>query len=152
MRDFWGFCCLFNKSQGKHFFTRQTVTKKQVFLKFWKIHKKTPVPGFFLTKLQVQPATLLKEMTLIQVFMMNFAKYLRHFLYRTPQCDCFCSTEQYFTNKIENCPLKKKMETAGIKSNDTRRKKHKHYVHQVFISIYSSKTSLFPFSLLPTMH
>ena len=51
---------------------------------------------------------------------MNFAKYLKHLFYKTPPGDCFCSTEKYFTNKIVKIPLRKKIETACKKSNDTR--------------------------------
>ena len=53
---------------------------------------------------------------------MNFARYLRHLFYRTPIGDCVCSTEKCFTNKIVKSVLKnekKKMETAGKKSNNT---------------------------------
>ena len=70
---------------------------------------------------------------------MGFAKYLiKKPFYRTPPGACFCSTEKYFNNEIGKNPLKKKkkMETAGKKNNDMRRKKLKHYQHQVFISFY----------------
>ena len=72
---------------------------------------------------------------------MNSKRYLRHLFHRTPPSDSFCSTEKYFTNTIVKSPLKKekkKMETAGEKNNDTRRK-----------NLNTSKISLFLFSLLP---
>ena len=54
---------------------------------------------------------------------MNFARYLRHLFYRTPQVT-FCSTEKYFTDKIVNkepSKKRKKMETACKKNNDTHK-------------------------------
>ena len=73
---------------------------------FCKIHKKTPVPEPLFRKVAgLYSATLLKEKTLTQVFSDELCKILRHFFYRTFPGDCFCSTENYFRNKIEKNPL-----------------------------------------------
>ena len=90
---------------------------------------------------------------------MNFARYLRHLIYRNPQSNYFCSTEKYFTNKIVKSPprkKKKKLQTL-IKKNkterNTHRKKLKHYLHQVLYSftiqkcLYSSFLFIHPFIL-----
>ena len=75
--------------------------------------------SLFLIKLQVFILQLhWKKGLPHRCFLMNFAS-----LYRTPPRDCFCSTERYFTNKIEKNPLRKKMKTACKKNNDTRRTK-----------------------------
>ena len=59
-----------------------------MFLKFRKIHKKTPVPESKVVGLR--PATLLKKRLRHRCFPMNFAKLLRTPFYRTPPADCFC--------------------------------------------------------------
>ena len=53
----------------------------------FKIHKKKPVPESLFNKV---------------------TGLLRHFFYGTPPCNCFCSTEKHFTNKIVKNPLTKK--------------------------------------------
>ena len=55
---------------------------------------------------------------------MNFARYLRHLIYRNPPSN-FCSTEKYFTNKIVNSPPKKeKKKGANSDKKKQNRKKH----------------------------
>ena len=84
-----------------------------------------------------------KEKSPMKVLLMNFARYLKHLFYRPTLGDSFCSTEKYFTPSEK----RRKMETAGKKSNSTCRKVLKHYLLQVFISSYYSKKVLFLFSL-----
>ena len=84
-------------------------------------------------------------------FLMNFARYLRRTFYKTPPGDYFCSTEKYFTNKINKNPLRKEKKWKQLVRRTTIHAKQKfnHHLHQVFISFYCSKISLFFFSLLP---
>ena len=88
------------------------------------------------------PAILLKKNTPMQVFSKNFARYLRHF-----QATASVATEKYFTNKIVKSPLKKNWKQLVRKTTTYAGKKH-----EVFISFYYSKISLFLFSLLPMIH
>ena len=82
-------------------------------------------------------AILLKENTPIQVFLKNFARYLRYF-----QATASNPTEKYFTNKIVKSPLKKYWKQLVRKTTTYAEKKH-----EVFISFYYSKISSFLFSL-----
>ena len=83
---------------------------------------------------------------------MSFTRYFRHLLYRSPPVDCFCSKKKYFANKIVNSLLKEEKH-AGKKDPTTQTEKRlKDYLHQVFLSFYFSKVSLFLFPLPPMMH
>ena len=74
---------------------------KYVFLKIMQNSLKTPVPESPFNKVTcLSNATLLKETILIQVFPNDF--------YRTPPGDCFCSMENYFTNKIVKNTVREK--------------------------------------------
>ena len=84
-------------------------------------------------------------------FLMSFTRYFRHLLYRSPPVDCFCSKKKYFANKIVNSLLKEEKH-AGKKNPTQTEKRLKDYLHQVFISFYFSKVSLFLFPLPPMMH
>ena len=87
-------------------------------------------------------------------FLMNFARYLKQLFPRIPQKNCFCSTEKYFANKIEKIPMikAKKWKQFVRKTTTHAKQKLNHYLHQVFISFYYSKISLFLFCLLPLIY
>ena len=95
---------------------------------FCKIHKKTPVleshfnkvTGLYLAKKERK-----KEMTSSQVFLVNFARYLRQPFYRTPPATSSVLRKKYFTNKIAKKPLRKEknIETACKKNNHTGKTK-----------------------------
>ena len=53
---------------------------------------------------------------------MNFARYLRHLIYRNPPSN-FCSTEKYFTNKIVKSPPKKEKKKVQTLIKKTKQKK-----------------------------
>ena len=112
--------------------------------------------SLLLIKLQVFMLKLYwKKRLRWRCFLMNFARCLRQFFYRTPPGDCLCSTEKYFTNKIVKSPLKKKkkkMETAGKKSNDTRRIKLNTILASNLYIFLLFKNFLIPLFLLPTIH
>ena len=109
--------------------------------------------SLFLIKLQVFMLKLYwKKRLRWRCFLMNFARCLRQFFYRTPPGDCLCSTEKYFTNKIVKSPLKKKMETAGKKSNDMCRKKLNTILTSNLFIFLLFKNFLIPLFLLPTIH
>ena len=56
----------------------QRCSVKKVFLKFRKIHRKTPVPEPLFNKVAgLRPATLLKKRLWHRCFPVNFAKFLR---------------------------------------------------------------------------
>ena len=83
-------------------------------------------------------------------FLMNFARCLRQFFYRTLPGDCLCSTEKYFTNKIVKSPLKKKKWKQLVrKATICAEKNWTQYLHQIFLFFYYSKTSWFLFSCFP---
>ena len=82
---------------------------------------------------------------------MSFTKYFRHLLYGSPPVDCSRSKEKDFAKKIVNSLLKKE-KYAGKKNPTQTEKRLKYYLHQVFISLYFSKVSLFLFPLPPMMH
>ena len=71
--------------------------------------------------------------------LMNFARYLRHLLDRTPPCDCFCFTEKCFTNKIAKNPLSKE------KNGNTCKKKLRHMQIKNLITLYIK--SSYPFTI-----
>ena len=58
--------------------------------------------------------------------------------------------QKYFTNKLEKNIWKKAK--IGKKNTDTHRKTLKHYITQIFISIYYSKSSFFLFFPLPIIY
>ena len=75
--------------------------------------------SLFLIKLQVSILQLdWKKGLQHRCFLMNFARYLRHLFDRTPPCDCFCSTEKCFTNKIAKNPWVKKKNGNTCKKNN----------------------------------
>ena len=114
-----------------------------------KIHKKTPVlESHFNNVTGLYPAISLrgnfKERTPIQAlefqrkdscnfeesiqhrcFLVNFARYFRHLLYRAPSSDYFCSAEKIFyqQNKKEPSEKREKIETACKNNNHTDKTK-----------------------------
>ena len=98
-----------------------------------------------LIKLQVSMLQLYWNKELSHRFsLMNCAVYLRHHIYRTPPGDCFCYMENHSDNNIVKNPLRKKKWKQQLKLH--------HFLHQVFISFYYFKISLFLFSLLPVIY
>ena len=82
---------------------------------------------------------ILKKKSVPESLFNKVAGLLRHSFYRTPPCDCFCSTEKHFTNKIVKNPLKKKMKTAS------KKKKQQHMQNKNLITIYIRAS--FPFTI-----
>ena len=83
-----------------------------------KIHIKTPVSKYVFNKVAgLYPATSLKENFPKRCLLMNCEGYLRQLFYRTSPGDCFCSTEKYFTNKIEKNLLRKACKKQQHKQN-----------------------------------
>ena len=69
--------------------TRDILWEK-VFLEISQIHRKTPVPEPLFNKVAgLRPATLLKKRLWPSCFPVNFAKFLRTFIYSTPLDGCF---------------------------------------------------------------
>ena len=98
---------------------------KQVFSKFLKIDKKTPVLESFSNKAaSLYPETLLKEKTLIQELSDEFCDILLKTSFSL-NSSWRLLTEKYFSSRIAKSLLKKekRRERAGMKINDIRRKK-----------------------------
>ena len=69
--------------------TRDILWEK-VFLEISQIHRKTPVPEPLFNKVAgLRPAALLKKRLWPSCFPVNFAKFLRTFIYSTPLDGCF---------------------------------------------------------------
>ena len=84
-----------------------------LLINFSKIHRKTPLPELLFNKV-TYPTTLLKEKIVIQVFFDEFC--------------LLCNTSVPWKiilqeNTKEPSEKRKKLEIAGKKNNDTRRKK-----------------------------
>ena len=106
--------------------------------------------GFFLMKLQVSILPLYWEKGVQHYFSPRILQdiwdnsFTEH-LYATAS-----NLQKYFTNKLQKNIWKKAK--IGKKNNGTRRKTLKHYMTQVFISVYYSKISFFLFLLLPMIY
>ena len=114
-----------------------------------KIHKKTSLLESHINKVTgLYLATSLKESASTQV--VNFARYLRH-PFLEHQMTTSLLRKKKIINKIVKNPLRKgkKWKQLARKTTTQAKQKLNHYLHQVFISFYYSKMSLFLFSLLP---
>ena len=90
----------------------------------FKIHKKKPVPESLFNKV---------------------TGLLRHFFYRTPPCNCFCSTEKHFTNKIVKNPLTKKKKETACKKTKKKNKNATTHAKKNLITIYIRAS--YPFNI-----
>ena len=91
---------------------------------------------FFLIKLQFSILKFYwKKIPQYRCFLKTFVRYLRHF-----QATASVPTERYFTNKIVKGPWKINWKQLVRKTKTCVEKKH-----EVFISLYYSKISLFLF-------
>ena len=118
-----------------------------------KIHKKTSLLESHINKVTgLYLATSLKESASTQV--VNFARYLRHPFLEHLQATTSLLRKKKIINKIVKNPLRKgkKWKQLARKTTTQAKQKLNHYLHQVFISFYYSKMSLFLFSLLPMIH
>ena len=101
-------------------------------------------------------ATSLKEMTPTQVFSGEFYEILKNpFFTEHLQATTSVWQKKYFINKIVKNPLRKKRnkwKQLVRKTTTQTKQKLNHYLHQVFISFYYSRMSLFIFSLLPMIY
>ena len=116
-----------------------------IYIYILQIQKKRPALESHFNKVTgIYPATLLKERTSTQMFSGEFCNILK-----TPFLQ-----NQNFINKIVKSPLRnrKKWKQLVRKTTTQAKQKLRHYLHQVFISFYYSKRSLFLFSLLPMIH
>ena len=143
--------------EGKAYLEPSRTSTIELFHEFFflcKIQKKTPVSESLFNKVTgLYLATSVKERTPTQVFSDQFYEiHKTPFLTEHLQATAFA--EKYFTNKIVKNPLRKEKKWKQLVRKTTTHAKQKlnHYLHQLFISFYYLKISLFLFSLLPMIY
>ena len=122
---------------------------------FCKFRRKDLRWSLILIKLQVSILQLYwKKGLQHRCFLVSFATYLNTFFTEHLPTTTSFLRNQNFINEIVKSPLRnrKKWKQLVRKTTTQAKQKLRHYLHQVFISFYYSKRSLFLFSLLPMIH
>ena len=101
----------------------------------------------------LNPAISLEEGTPSQMLSGEFCEILKIPILQNTSRQLILFYEKNISKVVKNSLRKwEKVETACKKNNHTGKTKINHFLHQVFISFYYSKMSLFLFSLLPMIH